>query len=119
MESEVILRMSCKFYLIEGEAESLKLGPPEEEGCSSSGARVFTCSFVQMASNGQRDLGPIQQNSRAIAAVKARILVLLGQAKEFSGASEKQIETWWPFAAAAKEHNVSIPEPQQRRSVSS
>ena len=36
---------------------------------------------------------------RAVGAVKARIRVLLGQAKELSGASDEQIRTWWPFAA--------------------
>ena len=36
---------------------------------------------------------------RAVGAVKARIRVLLGQAKELSGTSDEQIRTWWPFAA--------------------
>ncbi|CAE7357932.1 GIP, partial [Symbiodinium sp. KB8] len=36
---------------------------------------------------------------RAVGAVKARVRVLLAQAKELSGASDEAIRTWWPFAA--------------------
>ena len=36
---------------------------------------------------------------RAVGAIKARIRVLLGQAKELSGAEDDVVRTWWPFAA--------------------
>ena len=36
---------------------------------------------------------------RAVGAVKARVRVLLAQAKELSGASDEAVRTWWPFAA--------------------
>ncbi|CAE7442809.1 GIP, partial [Symbiodinium necroappetens] len=36
---------------------------------------------------------------RAVGAIKARIRVLLGQAKELSGADDDVVRTWWPFAA--------------------
>ena len=36
---------------------------------------------------------------RAVGAIKARIRVLLGQAKELSGAEDEVVRSWWPFAA--------------------
>ncbi|CAE7432980.1 GIP [Symbiodinium microadriaticum] len=45
---------------------------------------------------------------RAVGAIKARVRVLLGQAKELSGADDETIRAWWPFAAetAVSQHQA-------------
>ncbi|CAE7496785.1 GIP, partial [Symbiodinium necroappetens] len=101
----------------------------KEEGRSSSGTRALCAasfqwiSGVQVARDRARELQTDALESwaaardievtrtqgsdpagngtaeRAVGAIKARIRVLLGQAKELSGAEDDAVRTWWPFAA--------------------